>query len=96
MSKILMVILGWFTQDLLTTVFKCIFSGFIGLASYQFIKLLIDKYITATVSRLNAIGDLSAMLNLSGFDVAISVMLSACVIRASILALGLVVTKGSS
>lgn len=93
MAKLIMLILGWFTQHLIVTVFKYIFSGFIGLASYKFIKTLIDKYINSAISQLNGIGELSAVVNLAGFDTAISIILGAFAIRASIMAMGLVVVN---
>lgn len=91
MAKLIMIILGWFTQHLIFSFFKYIFSGFIGLASYKFIKNLIDKYINSAVSELNGVGELSAVINLAGFDTAISIILGAFAIRASIMAMGLVV-----
>lgn len=96
MSKLLTLILGWFTQHLIISVFKYIFSGFIGLASYQFVSILINRYILSAVSELNVISEIAAMMNLARFDDAISIILSAFAIRGSIISMGLVVIKGGT
>lgn len=93
MAKILTLVLGWFANYLIFSFFKFIFSGAIGLASYKFITIIIDRYISQVVQELGYIGDLSAMVNISQFDVAISIILSAYAVKGSILAMGLFVIE---
>lgn len=93
MAKLLMLILGWLTQHLIISVFKYIFSGFIGFASYQFVMVLVNRYINSAIAELNTVGELASVINLARFDVAISIILGAFAIRGSIIAMGLVVIK---
>lgn len=66
----------------------------LGLATYAGVSDLLDKMIADANSMLSAgDGKILSMLGLTGIDVALSMILSACVIRATITATPIFLTK---
>lgn len=96
MHKILSLILGAFASTLLSTVLKWLFGGAIGLVTYSIVEKLFWRYINHAIAELSGIGALSYLINLSRLDDAISVIIGAMAMRASIIAMTikLVTTDG--
>jgi hypothetical protein len=97
MGRLLTLVLSYALPQVIATVLKYIFGGVVGLVSYQFMSVLIDRYIRASIQQLSSLDPtIAAMINISGLDVCISIIFSAIVIRVSIISMGLTVTKGGS
>lgn len=87
MGKILTVVLSWFSTALISTILKWLFSGTVGLISYSIVQALFWKYINNGLNELSSSADFSFVLNLSRLDEAISIIIGALGMRASLLAM---------
>lgn len=97
MGRLLTLVLSYALPQVIATILKYIFGGVVGLVSYQFMSVLIDRYIKASIKQLSSLDPtIAAMINISSLDVCISIIFSAIVIRVSIISMGLTVTKGGS
>lgn len=97
MGRLLTLVLSYALPQVIATVLKYIFGVGVGLVSYQFMSVLIDRYIQASIKQLSSLDPtIAAMINISNLDVCISIIFSAIVIRVSIISMGLTVTKGGS
>lgn len=82
MLKLFYLIGGYLTADLLK---KVLFGAGIGVASYAFFNSLINMYIDRAINNLGGIpASAIQLLGLFGLDKALSVIIGALVIRASI------------
>lgn len=74
---------------------KALAGAGLGLGTYAGISTLLDKMI-ADANAMLATGDgkILSMIGLTGIDTALSIILSACVIRATISSTSVFVTKG--
>lgn len=97
MGRLLTIVLGWFVPHLIAGFFKYLTSLGIGFISYQFVSVLINRYIQSAIAELGrADAVFASFINLSGLDTAISIIFGAMMIRGSILAMGLAVVKGGT
>lgn len=87
MGRLLGIVLSWFTTQLITAVIKYIFSGALGIASYGIVTAIFNRYINQALAELTDIEALSYIINLSRLDDALSVVIGALTIRASMLAM---------
>lgn len=84
MPAIVVTILVWFTRYLILN-----FLLMLGLAvvSYSIIQYLFDKYVNAGLAYLGSMGgDMSAFIGIAHLDHALSIVLGAYSVRASIIA----------
>lgn len=56
----------------------------LGLASGAIVLAVINYYVNKIVASAGALGDMAAILHLAGMDVAISIVIGAVIVRASI------------
>ena len=56
----------------------------LGLASGAIVLTVINYYVNKIVASAGALGDMAAILHLAGMDVAISIVIGAVIVRASI------------
>lgn len=82
MPQLLILIGGYLASDLLR---KVLLSAGLGLASGAFFTILINLYIDKAVNSLGQIpASILGLLGLFGFDKALSIIIGALVMRASI------------
>lgn len=67
----------------------------LGLASGAIVLTVINYYINKIVSSASRLGDMAAILHLAGMDVAISIVIGAVIVRATIGATKLSLSKGA-
>lgn len=90
--------------NLLSTTIKGTFGGFgkrvlvgmgLGLASGAIVLTVINYYVNKIVVSAGALGDMAAILHLAGMDVAVSIVIGAVIVRASIGATKLSLSKAA-
>lgn len=97
MGKLLSLLVTWAVPHVIGSIIKYLFSGFIGIVSYGFVLSLVNRYTKSAINSLSQVDSgIAMMINLSQFDVAISIIFGAISIKASIIAMGLAVVKGDS
>mgnify|MGYP001242421236 CR=1 FL=1 len=96
MPAVIVIILGWFSRYLIFTVFKYVFTGFLGIVSYAFMQRLIDRYINAGLAELLNSDAVAPIMHISRLDDAISIIVGGMAICASIKALGITITSVSA
>lgn len=67
----------------------------LGLASGAIVMMVINYYVNKIVQSAGALGDMAAILHLAGMDVAISIVIGAVIVRASIGATKLSLSKAA-
>lgn len=67
----------------------------LGLASGAIVFTVINYYVNKIVASAGALGDMAAILHLAGMDAAISIVIGAVIIRASIGATKLSLSKAA-
>lgn len=96
MGKLLSLVVTWAVPYVISIIIKYIFGGVIGIVSYSFVLSLVNRYIQSAINSLNQLDNgIAMMINLSQFDVAISIIMGAMAIRGSIMAMGLTLVKSS-
>lgn len=66
----------------------------LGLASGLIVLTVINYYINKIVQSAGALGDMAALLHIGGMDTAISIVIGAVVVRATLSATKLSLTRG--
>lgn len=66
----------------------------LGLASGLIVLTVINYYINKIVQSAGALGDMAALLHIGGMDTAISIIIGAVVVRATLSATKLTLTRG--
>lgn len=97
MGKLLSLVITWAVPHVIASIIKYLFSGFIGIVSYKFVLILVNRYIQSAINSLSQVDSgIAMMINLAQFDVAISIIMGAIAIKGSIIAMGLAIVKGDS
>ena len=92
MPALIALILAWFSRYLIFSVFKYVFTGFLGVVSYAFMQRLIDRYINAGLAELLISDAVAPIMHISRLDDAISIIVGGMAICASIKAFGITLT----
>lgn len=87
MGKILTIVLSWFSTHLIGVLIKWLFSGAVGIVSYGVVQALFWRYMNNGLNELTNATDFGFVLNLSRMDEAISIIVGALGVRASLLAM---------
>lgn len=87
MGKLLSLVLSWFSSALIAAVAKWLFGGAIGFATYSVVETLFWRYINRGIAEITSIPELDFFINLSRLDDALSVVIGAMAMRASIIAM---------
>ncbi len=90
MPALLLKILAWVVSGAIA---KVLLSTGFGIGTAIYIKQLTDQYIQRAITNLSATADIAGLMALSGMDVALSIVIGAITIRATIAALGLTFFK---
>ncbi|UYZ91017.1 DUF2523 domain-containing protein [Moraxella bovis] len=97
MGKLLSLVITWAVPHVIGAIIKYLFSGFIGIVSYNFVLILVNRYIQSAINSLSQVDSgIAMMINLAQFDVAISIIMGAISIKGSIIAMGLAIVKGDN
>lgn len=97
MGKLLSLLVTWAAPYVVGVIIKYLFSGFIGIVSYNFILVLLNRYINSAINSLSQVDSgIAMMINLAQIDVAISIIMGAIAIRGSIIGMGLAIVKGDN
>lgn len=84
MQAVIVTILVWFTRFL---ILKVLITLGLAVVSYAIIQYLFDKYVNTGLSYLGSMGgDISAFIGIAHLDHALSIILGAYSVRASIIA----------
>ena len=67
----------------------------LGLASGAIVLMVINYYINKIVASASRLGDMAAILHLAGMDVAVSIVIGAVIVRATIGATKLSLSKAA-
>lgn len=92
-SKFLVSLLKWFSPFFLGQFLKLLASIGIGVMSNNFVSALIERYLSLAMAEVDKISMIAWMIHLSSLDKALSIIIGALSIRASIVALSVTFTN---
>lgn len=93
MGKLLSLVLANFASSALK---KILVGAGLGIATGAIVLTVINYYIGKVQQQAGMLGDMAGIAHLGGLDVAISIIIGAIVVRATLLATKVFVTKAGS
>lgn len=93
MGKLLSLVLANFAGSAIK---KLLVGAGLGIATGAIVLTVINYYISKIQQQAGILGDMAGIAHLGGLDVAISIIVGAIVVRASLLATKVFITKAGS